>query len=148
MGNPGWSYEEVLPYFLKSENATLEDANYEYHNTTGPLSIEDGYRSPFVYAYLKAAQELGHRWVDYNSKDQFGFSPIQATMRNGQRHTAARAFLQPVKDRPNLTILPLAYVTKVIIDAKTKTAQGVQYVRLGIPYTAYATKEVILSAGN
>lgn len=148
LGNEGWSYEDVLPYFIKSENASLANADYRYHGTTGYQSVQDSFQSPIASAFLEGAKELGHRLVDYNSADQFGFSTMQGTTRNGRRHTAARAFLEPAEERDNLNILTSAHVTKIIINETTMEAQGVQYVHDGQTYTAYASKEVIISAGK
>lgn len=144
---PGWSYEEVLPYFLKSENSSLKNANYRYHNRGGYLSVEDSYQSPLVYAFVQGGQEMGYRRVDYTSPDQFGFSTVQANIRNGRRHSAAGAFLYPIRKRKNLHILTSAHVTKVLIDPHTKEALGVEYVRNGVKFRAYVKREVILSAG-
>lgn len=148
LGNEGWSYDDVLPYFLKSENASLRYANYEYHNTHGYLNVQDSFQSPIMEAFINGSIELGNRFVDYNSPDQVGFAPAQATVRNGRRYSAGRAFLSTINDRDNLHILTSARVTKIIIDNDTMTAQGVEYIHDGVTYTAYASKEVVISAGN
>lgn len=151
-GNPGWSYEEVLPYFLKSEAAVLNGlGNSRYHNTTGPLSVQHlRYRSQILEAYINGAQEAGHRLNnDYNGESQLGVSYLQANTRNGQRFSASRAFLQPImQQRRNLDVFTYARVTRVIIDPVTKTATGVQFYYNENLYTFRASKEVILSAGS
>lgn len=96
---------------------------------------------------MDAAKIYGHRRVDYNSPDAFGFSYIQATISRGQRASAAKAFLHNNKKRKNLHILPTSRATKVIIDPATKTAVGVEFHKNGRAYQIRANKEVILSAG-
>ncbi|KAF2878935.1 hypothetical protein ILUMI_27239 [Ignelater luminosus] len=147
LGNPGWSYREVLPYFLKSENSNLTDFNPFYHNKGGYLSVEDPFESELTTTFLQAGQELGYKLVDYNSPDQFGFSRIQATIKRGRRHSAAKAFLEPIIGRRNLRILTGARVTKLLINPTTKEAFGVQYTKGRKKFIARAAKEVILCAG-
>lgn len=149
-GNEGWSYKEVLPYFLKSENANLkgkENSPYHYHK--GPLSVEDvPYRSKSAKAFVKGSKQLGHEEVDYNSYTQVGVSYVQATTLRGKRHSAAKAFLDPILGRPNLHILTSARVTKVLIDPQTKTAYGLEYLKNKKRHTVNARMEVILSSGT
>lgn len=109
--------------------------------------MEDVYQSPLVDAFVKGGRELGHRYVDYTSPDQFGFSTVQANTLLGRRHSAARAFLQPIRHRKNLHVLTSAHVTQVLID-HNRRAYGVKYVRNGVKHTAYVKKEVVLSAGS
>lgn len=76
MSNPGWSYDDVLPYFMKSEDINVERADPYYHQKGGYLSISDvSFRSEAAAAYVRAAQEAGHTYVDYNGKRQLGVSP-------------------------------------------------------------------------
>ncbi|KAJ8917305.1 hypothetical protein NQ315_002323 [Exocentrus adspersus] len=148
-GNPGWSYDEVLPYYIKSERARLNQGDYRYHGTDGYLSVEDTYQSPLVQAFTEGGKELGLEVWDYNTPtSSYGVSTIQATARRGRRHSGATAFLWPVRDRPNLDIVTSAYVTKVLIDQSTRQAFGVQYDRRGSRHKVLAKKEVILSAGT
>ncbi|TMW51699.1 hypothetical protein DOY81_003191 [Sarcophaga bullata] len=150
-GNEGWSYSDVLPYFLKSENAQLQGLeNSPYHNHSGPLNVEDvRYRTKFIHAYIKAAQEAGHAKTDYNGESQMGTSYVQANTLNGRRHSAFRAYIEPIRaHRKNLHIVTLARVTKVLIDPETKTAYGVRVLYRNTLYTIKARKEVILSAGS
>ncbi|KAJ8958511.1 hypothetical protein NQ318_002305 [Aromia moschata] len=145
----GWSYEEVLPYYLKSEGSRIRNADYRYHNTDGYLGVDDVYQSPLVEAFIRAGEELGLPHIDYNSPvNSFGVSTVQATVRGGKRSSAARAFLWPIRDRPNLDILTSAFVTKILIDQDTREAYGVKFKRLGKLYKALAKREVILSAGT
>ncbi|KAK9872003.1 hypothetical protein WA026_015249 [Henosepilachna vigintioctopunctata] len=147
-GNPGWSYEEVLPYFMKSERARLAVADNDIHNYNGYLGVEDIYKSRLLDAFIEGGAEMGLPYIDYNSpKVPFGTSRIQATVKNGRRHSAASAFLKPVRNRPNLHILQPAYVTKLLINRKTRETVGVECEIADQLYKIKATKEVILSAG-
>ncbi|XP_073833666.1 glucose dehydrogenase [FAD, quinone]-like [Musca autumnalis] len=149
-GNPGWSYKDVLPYFKKSESAHLQGLeNSPYHNRTGPLNVEDvRYRTKAVHAYIRAAQEAGHKRTDYNGESQMGVSYVQANTKNGLRQSAFRAFIEPIRHkRKNLHVVTMARVTKVLIDKQTKQAYGVRMLYRNSLYTIKARKEVILSAG-
>lgn len=149
-GNEGWSYKDVLPYFLRSENSQVEGLeNSPYHNHTGPLNVEDvRYRTDAAKAYVEAAQEAGHIKNDYNGESQLGVSFVQATTKNGRRHSAFASYIQPIRNlRRNLHIVTMARVTKVLIDPETKQAYGVRLLYRNTLYTVKARKEVILSAG-
>ncbi|XP_005191724.3 glucose dehydrogenase [FAD, quinone]-like [Musca domestica] len=149
-GNPGWSYQDVLPYFKKSENCYVNGLERSpYHNRTGPLNVEDvRYRTEAVHAYLKAAQQAGHRRTDYNGESQMGVSYVQANTLNGRRQSAFRAYIEPIRHtRKNLHIVTMARVTKVLIDKQTKQAYGVRLLYRNTLYTIKARQEVILSAG-
>ncbi|XP_055919129.1 4-pyridoxate dehydrogenase-like [Eupeodes corollae] len=149
-GNFGWSYEEVLPYFKRSERANLEGLrDSPYHNTSGLQSVEYvKYRTQMAEAFVKASVDLGYPQTDYNGESQFGTSFVQATTQNGHRHSAAKAFVLPIlNQRKNLRVLTFATVTKVLID-ESLSAYGVNFVHQGKSYTIKARKEVILSAGT
>ncbi|XP_055528114.1 glucose dehydrogenase [FAD, quinone]-like [Wyeomyia smithii] len=149
-GNPGWSYNDVLPYFIKAEDANLRDFQYNgFHGKGGYLAVEHSpYQTPLVSAYISSAQRVGLPYIDYNSRDQIGVSYTQYTSRRGLRWTAARALLNPIRKRKNLHVLTRAWATKVLIDANTKTANGVQYTRNKKTFKVKAKREVILSAGT
>lgn len=85
--------------------------------------------------------------MDYNAPEQLGFGKVQVTMSGGRRQSAAKVYLHTHKNRPNLHILPESRATKILIDPKTKTAYGVEYIRNNVLHTATVRKEVILSAG-
>lgn len=87
-GNEGWSYREVLPYFLKSERANLRGLdNTPFHNRTGKLSVEHvPWRSRLARAYVRGSKEIGHRPTDYNSDQQMGVAYVQATTLRGFIH--------------------------------------------------------------
>ncbi|KAG5900287.1 hypothetical protein JTB14_000814 [Gonioctena quinquepunctata] len=148
MGNPGWSYEEVLPYFKKSEDAAMTREDPGYHQKGGYLSVSDvPYRTESAHAFVRAAQEAGHAYVDYNGKRQMGVSYVQSTTRNGKRVSAEKAFLKPIRHRSNLKILKNSRATKILIKDETREAYGVEYIRHRKLVVATAKKEVILCAG-
>jgi choline dehydrogenase-like flavoprotein len=148
-GNYGWSWNEVLPYFLKSERSTLEGLeNSPYHNRHGESSVEyNRHRTPYSKLFVDASKYLGLREVDYNSGQQLGVSFLQANTLNGRRHSAFRAFIEPILNRPNLHVMINTRATKVLIDPKTKIAYGVELLRNRKRYRIMTRKEVILSAG-
>ena len=150
LGNPGWGYKDVLPYFLKSENMTIPELadNKKYHSTSGELSISYApFRSPMADAFVQGGAELGYSVIDYNGETQTGFSYLQSTTKNGTRMSASRAFLHPIKNRKNFHVIKKSLVTKLLIHPDTKITFGVQFVRNNKKYEVRARKEVILSAG-
>lgn len=115
-GSPGWSWRDVLPYFIRSENATLQFAKPFLHGSEGPLPVEDvPYRSAISYAHVQAAQEGGYSYVDYNSGDQIGVSFLQQSTSRGRRVSAARAYLYPARNRKNLHIATHSTAKRLII---------------------------------
>ncbi|XP_063628259.1 glucose dehydrogenase [FAD, quinone]-like [Cydia splendana] len=148
-GNYGWSYEDVLPYFMKLEKSNLMENNENpYKGHSGKVSIENPpLRTRLIQAFLAAGRLLGDKTIDYNDPDKVGLGYAQTTTSKGHRHSAAKAYLHPHKNRKNLHILPETRATKVVIDKATKTATGVEYVRNGMRYMVKARREVILSAG-
>lgn len=148
--NPGWSYKDVLPYFIKSENTTITQfVNSPYHGHSGPLNVEYvSYKTTLANAYFKAAKQAGHKSVDFNGESQMGVSYVQASTKNGIRQSAYTAYLKPIiGKRKNLDILSHARVTKVLIHEKTRRAYGIKMIHNKINHKIFANKEVILSAG-
>lgn len=153
-GIEGWSFDDVLPFFLKSEdqrNPYLAQ-NTQFHRTRGPQPISSlPFSTKLASAFLEAADWLGFPVSsDLNSfrhgeNTDGGFARVQVTGKDGQRYSTARAFLKPVVTWPNLDVLTLAQVLKVYI--KDGRALGVQYSRHGIKRNVWCRKEVILSAG-
>lgn len=145
LGCKGWSYEEVLPYFKVHErNERLAD---EYHGIHGELNVADQVQhNPTTLAFMRAAQEVGiRRNDDPNGASQEGVFFHQVTQRNARRESASTAFLHPVMDRPNLTVLTAAEVTRIVVaDGR---ATGVEYKHKGEKHRVEASSEVILSAG-
>ena len=145
LGNTGWSYDDVLPYFKKSQDQGRGES--EYHGAGGPLSVRDPKDPhPLADAYIEAAQQAGYsRNDDFNGADQEGFGYIQSTTRNGRRCSAAVGFLNPVRSRPNLTVASHALAHRVLFEGVRAT--GVEYRQNGQGITARAGKEVLLCAG-
>ncbi|XP_015905954.2 L-sorbose 1-dehydrogenase [Parasteatoda tepidariorum] len=147
-GATGWSWKDVYPYFLKSENNTNQEFVKDgYHSKDGYLTVEDlQYSSELIDAFAQAAPERGYKYRDINGAKQTGFYKIQGTIRNGRRCSTAKAFLVPAQNRKNLNILTNALVTKILI--KKKEAYGVLFEKNGQKYEVHATKEVIVSGGT
>jgi choline dehydrogenase-like flavoprotein len=145
LGNEGWGYDGVLPYFKKAENnERLVDA---YHGTGGPLNVaEQVQHNVLTRAFVRAAQEVGIAYnPDLNGARQDGVSYYQVTQRNVRRESAATAYLRPIAERPNLTILTHAEATRVVVEGHR--AVGLQYLHRGKEQTARAEREVVLSGG-
>ncbi|KAF5272033.1 hypothetical protein FQR65_LT05014 [Abscondita terminalis] len=149
LGNPGWNYENVLKYFMKSEdnrNPYLQKT--PYHAKGGLLTVQESpWRTPLALAFVQAGRELGYPIRDINGADQTGFMIAQGTIRRGSRCSTAKAFLRPVRLRKNLHIALNAHVTRLLIDPITMQAYGVEFFRHGRMHSVQARKEVILSAG-
>ncbi|GLV44243.1 uncharacterized protein CBL_12461 [Carabus blaptoides fortunei] len=128
LGNPGWSYDDVLPYFKKSENAAFPNANSAYHGEGGDLNVEFSRIFDEVgQAFLDAQEkDLGRKIVDYNGKDQMGFSILQMNEIFGKRDSGGKAFINRARNRTNLHIVPNALITKILIHKTNKKAYGVR----------------------
>lgn len=150
MGNIGWSYYELLPYFKKSENIRIPELmNSSYHGRGGYMDIDYApYRSPLESIFRRAGEELGYEWNDPNGENVIGFSKPQATMRKGRRCSTSKAFLEPVRFRPNLKVSKYSTATKLLVDPKTKITYGVEFLKRNIRYRVRARREVILAAGT
>ena len=144
MGLGGWSYAEVLPYFKRAETSWRGEG--PYHGGSGPLNVVAQPRDPFLTPrMLEAAARLGYPATDdFNGAHQAGFSVPDFTISRGRRHSTAKAYLDPVRRRPNLTIRPGATVTRVLI--VDDLAVGVEYLRGGSTEQVVAG-EVVLSGG-
>jgi choline dehydrogenase len=145
LGNEGWSFSDVLPYFKKAENQ--ERGASEYHGVGGPLNVADlRYVNPLCHAFVEAGVEIGlPRNNDFNGPEQEGVGFFQVTQKQGSRHSTAGAYLKPAVDRPNLTVLTQAQATRLLF-AKTR-AVGIEYVRNGQTTQVRVNKEVILCGG-
>lgn len=145
LGNTGWSYKQVLPYFLKSEDQ--QHGSSAYHGTGGPLAVTDlAAPHPYSLQFIEAAVELGYpRNPDFNGAQQWGTGLHQRTIKDGQRMSTARAFLDPVRARPNLQVVTRALVTQLLFEKNR--CIGVRYLRDGVVEEMTARQEVILSAG-
>ena len=151
-GNLGWSYDDVLPYFRKAENceqlANGDDSfDSALRGVGGPLNVAPvRTRYEALDMVIDAAETLGYPHNhDYNGASQDGFSYYQVTQKNGLRFSAKKAYLQPVRKRPNLRIITHAHVTKISLTGTR--ADRVDYNQHGKPHHLKAGREVILSAG-
>ncbi len=146
LGNSGWSFAEVLPYFRKSErNHAIHD---EWHGQDGPLHVSNLQTdNPFQQHYLKAAEEAGYPLnADFNGAEQEGLGLYQVTQLNGERCSTFRAYVQPhLGTRRNLTVEAGAMTQRILFEGKR--AVGVEYRQGGLVKTLRARREVILSAG-
>ena len=145
LGNPGWSYQDLLPYFKKSENQQRgADA---YHSINGELSVTDVVSpAPISQRFVDAAVAMGYDYnPDFNGIQQEGAGSFQFTVKDGKRHSAAAAFLLPILNRPNLTTMTGALVTRLLFKG-TRTV-GVEYLHQGMRHQVRVNREVILSAG-
>ncbi|EAP75692.1 GMC family oxidoreductase [Roseovarius nubinhibens] len=146
MGNEGWGWDDVLPLFKRAENN--ERGADAFHGDQGPLSVSNmRIQRPICDAWVAAAQAAGYPFnPDYNGAEQEGVGYFQLTTRNGRRCSAAVAYLNPVKKRPNLRIVTNALVSRVLLEGKRAT--GVAYRdKSGQEQTVHAAREVILSGG-
>ena len=146
MGNVGWGWDDVLPLFRRAESN--ERGADDYHGADGPLSVSDmRLQRPICDAWIAAAQAAGYPFnPDYNGASQEGVGYFQLTTRNGRRCSAAVAYLNPIKKRPNLKIVTNARVTRVTLNGSRAT--GVQYLAAaGVENSISARGEVILSGG-
>ncbi len=164
-GNPGWGYDDLLPYFRKLERFELlaeperkrsirlggkplaEQIDPAFHGTDGPLNIAPPRSvNPLTQAYLEAAQLAGHPLnADFNGERQNGVGFYTFTQKNGERVTAEGAYLDPVRGRPNLTVIPETRVDRLILDEATVTGVAV---RRGGRSEIVEGRETILAAGS
>lgn len=145
LGNTGWSYDEVLPYFIKSENN--QRIKNQYHGNDGPLSVIDLHSdNPLQQKYLAAAKQQGYRILDdFNGEEQEGLGIYQVTHINGERCSSARAYLFPHLKRKNLTVETSAQTQRILIE--NGVAVGVEYKQNDQLKQIRARREVLLSAG-
>jgi choline dehydrogenase len=145
-GNPGWGYDDILPYFLRAEDN--ERGASEYHGTGGPQSVSDGRsRNVMMAAFVEAAQGAGLALNDdFNGAEQDGVGPLQVTVRNKRRCSAALAYLRPALKRRNLRVEIRALAHRVLFEGRR--AVGLEYRQDGVVRHARARAEVILAGGS
>jgi len=145
LGNSGWGWSDVLPYFKRSQDqARGED---DHHGVGGPLSVEDlRFTNPLSDVFIEAAVQAGHpKNPDFNGPQQRGIGMYQVTQRNGQRCSTAVGYLHPVRHRPNLTVVTRALTQRVVFEGDR--ACGVVFKRRGRTHSVRAETEVIIAAG-
>jgi choline dehydrogenase len=145
LGNAGWSFTDVLPYFKRSEGR-IGSAG-DLHGTAGPLAVSDlGDRHPLCEAYIQASTELGiKRTEDFNGPEQEGVGYYHVTARRGRRCSAAVAFLRPAMQRSNLRVITEAHAERVLFEGRRAT--GVVFSRAGVKQLVRARREIILCGG-
>ncbi|GAB2495526.1 GMC family oxidoreductase [Algoriphagus taiwanensis] len=146
LGNPGWDFESVLPFFKKSEHN--EDIINAYHGQGGPLNVTfaKSFQTPFAKAFVESCSEIGlPKNEDYNGDSQEGAGFFQFTIHQGKRHSTAAAFLKPVLHRKNLHVYTHSAVQKILI--QKDRAVGVEFLSKNSVQKVLAKKEVILCAG-
>jgi choline dehydrogenase len=145
LGNQGWSYDEVLPYFKRAETHPLGDSTY--HGAHGPVRISrPGIEHPLARAFIEAGQQAGYKYNDdTNGAVREGFGPTDITAHEGRRSSTSVSYLRPARGRSNLTVMTGVHVTRLVIERNR--AVGVELVRGGQKSLIYADREVILSAG-
>lgn len=145
-GAPGWSYEEALPYFKKSERQ--ERFTDEYHGVDGPMDVADlRDPNPLTSAWVEAGVERGYdRIDDFNGARMEGVGWYQVTQRNGERWTTADAFVRPIEGRENFSLITGAHATRILLEGGR--AVGVEYLADGETVEVRARKEVIVSGGS
>ncbi|KAK4014962.1 glucose dehydrogenase [FAD, quinone] [Daphnia magna] len=150
MGNYGWGFKDVLPYFIKSEdNRNPYLAESPYHGVGGYLTVQEApYKTPLATAFVEGGVELGYEHRDGNGAYQTGFMISQGTIRRGSRCSTSKAFLRPVRKRKNLHIAMHTHVMQIMIDPETYQAYAVKFQRKGKIYVIQATKEIVVSAGS
>ncbi|MFC4035632.1 GMC family oxidoreductase [Streptomyces polygonati] len=152
-GNPGWSFQEVLPYFRRAENYASAPAGSPLRGTDGPIQVRDlDDPSPVARAFVAATRELGFGSgaagdFDYNGAEQEGGGFFYQTTRtaDNERSSTATAYLAPAADRPNLRVEVGARATRLVLSGRRVT--GVEYVQDGVVHSVSADREVIVSAG-
>ncbi len=145
LGNAGWAWQDVLPYFKKAQNQ--ERGENEFHGVGGPLNVTEVVTpNKLSEVFINAGLEVGYAYNDdFNGAEQEGIGMYQLTQKDGQRFSAADAYLHPIKDRSNLTVITEAHASNIYTEGKT--AKGVTFIRRNKPYYIQATGEVILSGG-
>ena len=146
LGNPGWGWQDVLPYFRKME--TFADGGNEYRGDSGPLyvnNVSEQYH-PLCKRFFEAAAQQGIAYnPDFNGADQEGVGYYQITTRGGRRMSAARAYLHPALKRRNCELIAEAQVTRILFDGRV--CNGIEFLHKGQLRQARARREVIVSAG-
>ena len=145
LGNEGWSYDDVLPFFKKAEDQ--ERGSDDYHASGGPLAVSDiRDKREICDAFVEAAQQAGiPKNNDFNGRDQEGVGNFQTTSRNGLRCSTATAYLKPIKNRPNLRIETDAMVLNILFDGKR--ASGIRFRQQGQEKTVSAGGGIVLAGG-
>ncbi|KAK9880147.1 hypothetical protein WA026_008662 [Henosepilachna vigintioctopunctata] len=148
LGNPGWSFDDVLPYFKKLENFESEKIDIEFRGFAGPVNSVNNKGEDYFDKLSGQLTEIGFDIIDdYNAKQQIGAARSQFFVRLGKRVSGATAYVRPSITRHNFNVTVRAFVTRILINSSQKEAYGVEFIKDGQRFIAKARKEVILSAG-
>jgi choline dehydrogenase len=145
LGNEGWGYEDILPYFKKSE--TWSGGESDVHGGSGPLKTSRfGIHNPIALAFIEAGKQVGYQYNDdLNGGSQEGFGPCDSTLADGVRSSVGRCYIAPIRDRKNLTVITDAIASRILFDGDR--AVGVEYLAGKKSKKVYASQEVILCGG-
>jgi choline dehydrogenase len=145
LGNEGWSYDDILPYFKKSES--WGGGETDVHGGNGPLKTSRfGIHNPIAVAFIEAGKQAGYKYNDdLNGGSQEGFGPCDSTLADGVRSSVSRCFITPIRDRKNLHVITEAVASRILFEGDR--AVGVEYVVGKKSRKIYASQEVILSGG-
>ncbi len=146
MGAEGWGYRHVLPYFKRMESS--HGGQEGWRGSDGPMHVTRGQReNPLFQAFVEAGKQAGYQvTADYNGEQQEGFGPMEMTIWQGRRWSAANAYLKPARRKPNLALETGALAERILFDGKR--ASGIRYRKNGQTHEARARREVILAAGS
>ncbi len=149
LGNPGWAFEEILPFFKRSED--YEGGASEFRGAGGPISVRNHWNpTPIAQAFVVGAQELGYGGpeFDYNGLEQEGFGFLYQTnrTREGQRCSTATAYLHPIRSRPNLSVEVGAQATRLLL--RGRRVIGLEYVQEGRVHSIGIDREIVVSCGT
>jgi choline dehydrogenase len=146
LGNRGWSWDDVLPYFKKAESYL--PGPDPYHGSAGPLKVSrPGIAAPLNVAWIEAGRQAGYPYTsDFNGTQQEGFGPLDYTVADGRRASAAACYLRPALVRPNLTVLTRAHAARILVEKGRAT--GLEYIHKKRKHVIYAGREVIVCGGT
>jgi choline dehydrogenase len=146
MGASGWGFRHVLPYFKRQENS--HGGEEGWRGSDGPMHVKRGQRlNPLYQAFVEAGREAGYPMTDdYNGHQQEGFGPMEMTVHNGFRWSAANAYLRPALKRPNVELRTGAFVRRVVLEGKK--AVGVEYEVGGESHVVRARRDIIIAASS
>ena len=145
MGNTGWGFDDILPYFKKSED--FQGPDWEHHGKGGPLTVTlGGGKDQLFDALIESGRAAGFPVIDdLNAPEREGFGRHWFTTKNGRRWTTAQAFLEPAMGRPNLELRLKCTISRVVVEHGR--AVGVEYVKGGERQVVYAEREIVLAGG-
>lgn len=145
LGNPGWGFDDVLPYFRRAEDQGRGES--DHHGAGGPLGVADlQHVNELSRVFIQAAEQAEYfRNVDFNGPVQRGFGLYQVTQRDGRRCSTAAGYLKPVRPRANLVVRTGALAQKLLFEGRR--AAGIEYVKRGLKHQAHAGREVLLAGG-